>query len=76
MSINSFQMPHVMSDAEAVRVKADITVSLGILVPEPLFASNYKCNLYLSKDRVLNKEEDLLWTVLNSQGNFEKQDQL
>ena len=63
-------MPHVMSDAEAVRVKADITVSLGILVPEPLFASNYKCNLYLSKDRVLDKEEDLLWTVLNSQGNY------
>ena len=63
-------MPHVMSDAEAVRVKADITVSLGILVPGPLFASNYKSNLYLSKDRVLDKEEDLLWTVLNSQGNY------
>ena len=68
MSINNFRMPHVMSDAEAVRVEADITVNLGLLVPEPLFASNYRCNLYLSKDRVLNEEEDLLWTALNAQG--------
>ena len=69
MMIDNFQIPHIMSNSEGVKVTADITVKQGALTPT-LYSTNYKTNLYLSKDKVLNKDEDLLWTALNTEGVF------
>ena len=71
MMIDNFQIPHVMSNSEGVKVRADITIKHGVHSALILSTSNYKTNLYLSKNNVLDKDEDLLWTALNPEGIFQ-----